>query len=194
MPPQIPSLNRIPTELPPDVLPSGAPRRFLLVSFILFFASLLLYWGLSLGYGSFLERSIRLLEEERDELTGRLSGEDQASLISFYSQANNLRTLLEGHVFAAEIFPILERNTHPRVAYLALDMSVPDREVVLDGAAASYDDLVAQLAIYEAAPEVERLTLESSNLAGSVVNFKIILTLVPGVFQKVGNEKLAPSS
>lgn len=186
--PETPTMHTAPQGLPPDILPSGAPRRFVLFGAILFFASLLFYIGLSAGYESFLRRSIQSLENQRESLAAQLTGEDQKNLVTLYSQIVNLRTLLGDHVFAAKLFPILERNTHPDVAYLTLNLSVPDRELVIEGVAASYDALVSQLAIYEAAPEIERVALQNSRTDGGIVNFTAVLTLAPDVLQGVPTE------
>jgi len=155
----------------------------MLFSIVLFLAMLIIYGGLSLGYKGYLNRSIKSFEDELDELVYRFTPEQQENLITLYSQVDNLRGLLADHVYGAQLFPILERNTHPRVAYKTLYLSVPDSEVIIEGVTNSYDDLVTQLAIYEAAPEVERLVLGDSSSFGGVVNFKVTLTLADGVLE-----------
>ena len=166
-----------------EELPSGVPRQFLLFSLIAFFAALILFAGLRFGYQVFLENAIEDLEAEVDRLGGQVTSEQQASLARLYSQVANLETLLEDHVFASELFPVLEANTHSRVAYRALEVSVPDREVAIEGLAGSYDDLVAQLALFERAPAVERLVLEDSQAEGSTISFRVILTMESGFFE-----------
>ena len=184
MPPQISTRKRsLYQQLPPEVLPSGVPKKFLLSSAILFLISILIYWGLSIGYTSFLNRSILSLEEEVDNLAFQVTSEQQETLVTLYSQINNLRDILKDHIYGAQLFPVLERNTHVNVAYRSIGLLVPDRQVIIEGVAGSYDDLVSQLAIYEAAPEIKRLTLESSAVVGNTVNFKILLTLEPGVLK-----------
>ena len=57
-----------------------------------------------------------------------------------------------------------------------------DREVALEGASSSYEDLAAQLAIFEKSSSVERVFLESSQASGSVVRFRVVLELEPKMF------------
>lgn len=167
---------------PPEVLPSYAPKKFLYFSGTLFFLTLLIYVGLATGYTSFLERSISTLEEELDTLSLQISLEQQKNIAQLYSQVNNLQKVLSEHVEATELFKILERNTDVNVAYTDVNISIPDNQVSIEGVANSYDDLVSQLAIYEQAPEIKRMILESSQTNEGVVRFKINLTMMPEVF------------
>ncbi len=182
MPPQVPIHSNRP-KLPPDVLPSGAPRRLLFFALAAFLSSLFVYWSISIGYAGYLDRSLQSLRGEVDTLSLQVTLDQQESLISLYSQVNNINELLESHVYVANIFPILENNTHSQVSYITMDVLVPDRRVAISGIAASYDALVSQLAIFEMEPKIERVVLESSSLVVDVLNFKILLTFTPKVFE-----------
>ena len=182
MPPQYPSLNnQILTEQ--ERLPSGVPQRFLIFSIFVFLLALLSYLGLAFGYAPFLRGGIEDAKAKIDELNRRISASDQEELTRLYSQISNIEKLLSSHILASRIFTFLETNTAPQVTYLGADLSVPDRRLTLDGAAASYEELVRQLAAYEKAQEVERLNLESAEAVGSVVRFKVNLVFKPSIFQ-----------
>ena len=187
MPPQqsIP-IRRARGQLPgKEVLPSGVPRKLLTFGFFLFLSTLLVYVGLSAGYRSFLESEISVLEENIDELRFTIDIDEQENLVRFFSQINNVKEILDNHVITSSLFPILEANTHSRVAYTGIEIAVVERRVTIEGIAESFDALVSQLTIYEAAPPIERVILESAERSGSVVNFKISLTFVPEVFRFV---------
>jgi len=51
-----------------EVLPSGAPRKFLTFSFFLFLLVALTYFGLSVGYKAYLNRDIDKLEGALNDL------------------------------------------------------------------------------------------------------------------------------
>lgn len=182
MPPQYPSINnQILSER--ERIPSGVPRRFLIFSIFFFGGVLLLYLGLSFGYAAFLKGQIEDSKRELTALGRQIPVEDQKELIQIYSQINNIEKLLSIHVIPSRTLSFLETTTAKQVVYLGADLSVPDRRLVVDGLAASYDELVKQLAAYEQAPEVERVNLETSDVSGKVVRFKIHLTLKPEVFK-----------
>ena len=182
MPPQYPNLNnQFLTER--EKMPSGVPRRFLIFSIFFFAGILLLYLGLAFGYAAFLRSGIADAKGELEALGRKIPADDQKELIQIHSQVNNIQKLLTGHVLPSRTFSLLETSTVRQVVYLGADLSVPDRRLVIDGVAASYDELVKQLAAYERAPEVEKVNLETSDITGKVVRFKIRLTLKPEVFK-----------
>lgn len=182
MPPQYPSLNNQ-AYSQREKIASGVPRRFLVFSTFFFGGILLLYLGLHFGYAAFLRAQIKDSKDELTALGQKIPADDQKELVQIYSQVNNIQRLLTVHVFPSRTFSFFESNTVKKVAYLGTDLSVPDRRLTIDGVAVSYDELVKQLAAYEEAPEVERVNLETSDIAGKVVRFKIHLTLKPEVFK-----------
>jgi len=189
MPPQqsIP-IHRARGQLPgKEILPSGIPRKFLTFSFFLFLATLLIYFGLSAGYKSFLNSEISGLEGGIDELRFQIDAEQQENLVRFFSQVNNVQEILDDHVVVSNMFPILEANTHSRVAYTGMDVVVVERKIVIEGIAESFDALVSQLTIYEAVVQIERAVLESAERSGGVVSFKVSLTVVPELFEFAGS-------
>ena len=170
-----------------EILPSGIPRKFLTFSFFLFLATLLIYFGLSVGYKSFLNSEISGLEENIDELRFQTSAEQQENLVIFFSQVNNMQEILDNHVIVSNLFPILEASTHSRVVYTGMDVFVVERKIVIEGIAESFDALVSQLTIYETVAQIERAVLESAERSGSVVSFKVSLTVVPELFEFAGS-------
>jgi hypothetical protein len=165
-----------------EILPSGTPRKFLTFSSLLFLATLLIYIGLSAGYKGFLNSEIKNTKEEIEELRFQISADQQDDIVKFFSQVANMEDILDEHVIASKLFPILEESTHSKVAYLSMEVEVPDRKITVDGIAESYDALVSQMAIYESFPQIESVILEESERRGNIVDFKVIITVVPGTF------------
>ena len=184
MPPQYsnPSLNNQ-LLTAQERVPSGVPRGFLAFSIVLFLAMLLGYLALAFGYGPYLKGEIKDSKDKKSALEKQVSIEDQEELVRLYSQINNIDGLLSSHVLASRVLAFLETNTAKQATYTGADLSILDRRLILEGVAASYDELVRQLAAYEQAPEVERTNLEGSDASGGVVRFKVSLTLKPEVFK-----------
>lgn len=159
------------------------PGRFLAFSIFIFLLVGISYFGLAFGYSAFLRGGIEDSSTKLDELGKRISADDQKELTGLYSQISNIEKLLNSHVLGSRVFTFLEATTVNQVTYIGADLSAPDRRLTLDGAASSYDELVRQMAAYDAASEVERINLESSETVGSVVRFKISLIMKPEIFK-----------
>ena len=166
-----------------EILPSGVPRKFLTFSFFLLLSMLLVYFGLSAGYRTFLNSEILKLEGDIDELRFQIDVEQQENLVKFFSQINNMQEILDDHVVISNMFPVLEANTHERVVYTNMNVVVVERKIIIEGIAESFDVLVSQLTIYENTSQIQRTVLESADRAGSIVNFKVSLTVVPELFE-----------
>jgi len=143
---------------------------------------LLIYLGLSIGYKAFLNKGIDSLESDLDELRFEVPKEEQDELVRFFSQIGNIEDILDDHIIASNLFPILEGSTHSQVAFASMDLSTVDGKVSLEGVAANYDALVAQLTILESIPEIKRIVLDNSQRNGGVVGFRVTLTVDKSVF------------
>ncbi|OGY57111.1 MAG: hypothetical protein A3E61_02335 [Candidatus Colwellbacteria bacterium RIFCSPHIGHO2_12_FULL_43_12] len=144
---------------------------------IIFAFSVLSYIGLSFGYKPYLESSIQNIESEFNSLSLQIESKNQKNFVEFYSQVANLKSLLASHVQTSKVLPLLEQSTHPQVSYSAINLLVKDRSLAIDGYAASYDVLAAQLASYEQATWVDRVILNSSAVSDKTVRFSIKLNI-----------------
>ncbi len=163
-------------------LPVGWPWRLFMFTFVLLLIAFLLYLGLDFGYKTYLNKSIDSLNSTLNSLSFQVAPTEREGFINFYSQLSNLQKLLGSHITASKAFPIVEGLTDQRVSYATLNFSIPDRRVTIDGIAKDYAALSSQLAIYEQSPEVERVILENSSLAGKTVRFTAEITLKNEVF------------
>jgi len=160
----------------------GWPRKFFTLALILFISVLLVYIGLALGYRVFLGKSIEKLDDQLENLSSEITEEQKDDLAVLYSQVTNVRTLLGDHVFTSQAFTLLELITHPKATYLTLDLDMRQRGVAIAGITPSYEDLTAQLALFDSSPGIERYNLEGSEWKDGVVQFKIYLIMDKSVF------------
>jgi hypothetical protein len=168
----------------PEKVAAGWPKRLFSFSLILFAATVAIYFGLSFGYAPFLESRIAQLEKQIAGLAEQVPAEKQEDFVKFYSQLINLTDLLDNHVFASKIFPVLETYTHPDVYYTSIDLSVPDKRMVIEGAAKDYQTLAAQLEGYKTArKEIVNYAISEANLIEGKVVFKANLSLAPDLFK-----------
>ena len=165
-----------------DSKKSGTSWRLFTFLFITFTIMVLTYVGLQYGYTGFLNRSINDLDVEIEAASANLELRQQKDLIAFYSQLTNLSDKLDSHIFGSKVFSFLEETTGLRVAYSTVDIAVPERQLIIDGLAASFEGLVQQLVHWQNSPEIEELTLEDNSVVNDLVRFRIRLTFVPEFF------------
>ncbi len=162
-------------------LPIGWPWRFLMVSFVIFLTSILIYLGLAFGYKPFLNRAIAEKDAQIMEQAASVKKEDQDKLIQVYSQMINIKSLLSGHIFPSGIFAMLEQKTHPKVYFTGADFKADEGSLELDGLTVSFSALSEQLEIFSKTAEIEKYTLRQAQQSGDLVQFQLALKLGKGV-------------
>jgi len=129
----------------------------------IFFITILVYFGLTLGYGPYLDSQIGKLNIQINTLANSVATDDQAKLVTFYSQITNIKNVLANHVSASRFFSWLEKNTEANVYFSRLTFS-SGNQFAMVGFAKTEADVNQQVAIFEEAPEVKNVSL-------SVVSF-----------------------
>jgi lipopolysaccharide export LptBFGC system permease protein LptF len=162
---------------------SGLPWRLLIFMSIVFCTVAALYLGITLGYEPYLNSQIRELDQEISQLTQSIDEEQQKKLISFYSQLVNINALLAEQAETSKFFAFLEKNTSGSVYYERADLSVTERSAKLDGVASSYSVLAQQVELFRRSSEVEGISLENSSAGESGIDFSLMLSLNPKIFE-----------
>jgi len=166
-----------------EELSVGWPWRFLLISLVSFGIALFIYLGLFFGYRSYLNQQISKKDAEIAQLAATVPKEDQERLVKFYSQLQNLKSLLDQHIINSKILPFLEKNTNRRVFYPKLEADIRRRTLNLEGVAESFEVLAQQLEAFRRAKEVERFIITDSQLVEGQVRFRLSVVLKPEVFK-----------
>jgi hypothetical protein len=154
----------------------GLPWRVLLFAIILFAFSIFILLGLKLGYNSYIDSKDATLDKKIDELGTKVTQDQQKSLISFYSQLNNLKDVLGMHKFSVRIFDLLEKYTLPTIYFSDAKITADIDKVQLSGVAASTENLVEQLSVFDKAPEFSDSSLQQMSFLQQGISFSIILT------------------
>ena len=154
----------------------GLPWRVLLFAIILFAFSVFILLGLKFGYSAYINNKDVSLDKKIDDLAASVTQDQQKSLISFYSQLNNLKEVLGKHTFSVRIFDLLEKYTIPSIYFNDAKITVDINKVQLSGFARSTEDLVEQLAVFDRAPEFSGSVLQQMNFVPQGVAFTIILS------------------
>ncbi len=150
----------------------------------IFFLTIAIYFGLTLGYEPYLQSQLTSVQNQVNTLGNSISASDQSQLINFYSQIANLQTLLQRHTLSSQFFSWLEQNTEANVYYKSLALTQGD-QIALSGMALTEADVNQQVAIFENSPEVSSVTISNvtaPSLLGSGWTFSVTLIMNPSVF------------
>ena len=95
---------------------------------------------------------------------------------------NGVRTLIGEHIFASNVFSVIEKNTHPQVRFLNFTFSADGLKLDMSGEAASYGTLSRQIALFEREPQIERTEFGGlSATSEGLVGFKLTLLFKPSL-------------
>ncbi|RJP45631.1 hypothetical protein C4587_00570 [Candidatus Parcubacteria bacterium] len=163
-------LSREPVQAP------GWASGLVMFSSTIFIVGLFIYLGLSYGYQPYLRAEVEKLDRQIEAFKQQVPAEEQAKIVSFYSQLANLKTVLGRHVLVFPTFGWLERNTQGDVYFTKFTLNSQSRQLALSGIARTVGDLGEQLAVFERDPSVERATF-SNVFIGSNGLWQFDLTL-----------------
>ncbi len=163
-------------------LRAGLSWRLFIFFLVTFSAAGLSYIGLQYGYKAFLNNSIAKYDAALEEARTRIGASEQKNLIGFYSQIVNLKSLFRTHVLGSKFFAFLEASTNTRVAYTSASLSVPEKQLSLEGVTDSYETLVSQLIAFENSKLVKSVILGNNALDNGLVKFSVKIVFVPDFF------------
>ncbi|MEK7187818.1 MAG: hypothetical protein AAB691_03155 [Patescibacteria group bacterium] len=171
-------LSRAPARTP------GWSSRVLLFSATFFILSFGIYLGIQFGYKPYLENQIAGLEKEIADFSKQVPERDQDELISFYSQLDNLSTLLKKQSMPSKSFSWLEENTNVNVQLVSFVFNGTNKTMTLGGQARSIVNLGEQLNRFKSQSLVKssQLTQLSLDQKSGVWTFSITLTMTPSFF------------
>lgn len=173
----IEQLSREPAKTP------GWSWQLLMFAATIFFASLVVYFGIAFGYKPYLSSRTEALKKQIQTFGQQVPLEEQAKIINFYSQIVNLKSILADHVYGSPVFDWLEKNTQVNVYYDKFGLNIQTGQLVLGGFGKSVDDVIQQVAIYENRPEIKRTNLRNLSFVNGLWQFDATLYFEPGFFR-----------
>lgn len=169
--------NAVSEQFVSEHLPVGWPWRLLVFSIALFAFSILVYFGVRIGYAAYLEDRIAKVDAALAALTGEVTVAEQEQFVGFYSRIVNLESVLKKHAYGGNIFTFLEKYTLPEVQFTEADFNMKEATLSLRGNGSSVDVVGQQLAALETAPGVARVLLRDVKAAGrTTFSFSILFT------------------
>lgn len=139
----------------------GTYKQLLLLSGSLLTISLILYFGMLLGYEPYLKNQISSLDSQIQEFAKKTPVAQQTELINFYSQLTNLKTLLSKHPSTLNLFTWLQKNSQANTYFTKFSFNGTTYQLALAGTSRTTEDAAAQMAIFESQPEVSRMNFNN---------------------------------
>lgn len=136
----------------------------LVLSGLILVIALLLWLGLGLYHKS-LNQKILLLQKELLETQASRQLELEREILAFAQQAKLSRRLYQDHIYFSKAFRFLEENTLPGIYFQSFQGKAQGAKIHLEGNAASYEVLAAQVKTFEDQPQIKALDLGPMSLA-----------------------------
>ena len=154
-----------------------------------------MYFGLSLGYEPYIDGQITQLNTQITSLAKSIPADDQARVITFYSEITNIRTALSKHVAFSHFLSWLEANTEGNIYYTSLNLNTSNNQVSLMGLAKTEEDVNQQAAIFEAAPAVKNVAISQISLSdvSGLWQFTAAITVDPAAVLRAA-QSIAPAA
>ncbi len=140
--------------------------------------TVLVYFGLILGYEPYLDSQISSSNTQSASLASSISTSDQAKLITFYSQVANVKAELANHVMFSHFLAWLAANTEANITFSSMSFA-SGNQISLAGAARSEADVNQQAAIFESSPAVKNMALSGASFSATTGfwQFSVVLTM-----------------
>lgn len=139
--------------------------ELLMFATTMFFLSIAVYLGLRFGYRGYLDSQNNQYKKDINTFAQKIPQDQQERLVLFYSQLQNLNSLLDRHVTLSKFYPWLEANTVTSVYYTKMVGNIASAQIGLSGQARTLADFAQQLKQFQdQIGEVNRVSFNNVTL------------------------------
>lgn len=179
LPQQQPSYAQVVERAPRSPAWFGQLMGFAIMLLVL---AVVVYFGITFGYHPYLEKQVSGLDQEISDFSRRVPADQQAAILTFYSQLANLKTALAKHTATPAFLSWIEDGTLQSVRLTKVSMNVASRQIQVTGIARNQADVALQVAAFQARPGIERVDFRNSQAIATGYQFDIAITVVQGFF------------
>jgi len=166
-----------------EIIPKETPQlpRWLVIlfylSFVLLIFSIISYFVLNSSF----QKAQRSLKDLNGALISQETPEKAAlkkEIINYQRKIEDFSQLVVEHSKTSEIFPLIEKNTHPQIWFSQFNLDAGDKTIDLLGQAASFESLGQQILIFKENEFINGVNLENVSISKTgEINFKLSLSL-----------------
>lgn len=143
---------------------------------------IVVFFGITFGYRPYLTNKVEALDAEIADFSRRVPADEQANILTFYSQLANLKTVLGKHTATPAFLRWVEEGTVQSVRMTKVAMNTSSRQIQITGIARTPTDVALQVAAFQQRPGIERVDFRNSQVVAGGVQFDVVLTVVQGFF------------
>jgi hypothetical protein len=158
--------------------------QLLMFSATVFFLTVAIFLGLQFGYHAYLTNQNADFQQQIDSFAVQVPADQQERLVAFYSQLQNLNTLLDKHVIVSQVFPWIENSTITTVSFTKISLNTGTQQIALSGLARTLADFSQQLRIFQdRSTDVQRVSFSNVSVSPKGLwQFDIVLFMRPTFF------------
>ena len=151
---------------------------------IIFFILVLAAWGGLYFFRRSLDTNAANWREQIITVEKELRPDFLNQLVALSDRLTAVREIISGHKFSSNTLLLLERDTHPQVAFSSFQYSADGRKIDLAAKAASYGIVADQVTLLEADSQVESVGFGGLQLDETGrVNFKLSIIFKASLLQ-----------
>lgn len=141
--------------------------------------SILIYLGLVI-YKSSLQRAEIILADQIKEKESKRDLEFEKGLIKLEKNIQDVKKLLEIHIYPSRLFKMLEELTLVKVQWTQFGADLSESKISPRGKAYTYSDLAKQIVVLENDPRIQKVETSRIVLGETGgVDFNMVLKFVP---------------
>lgn len=174
-----------------EIIPKK-PSKYPSLSNLLFYIALILFLFVVIAF-FILNNSIKKSQESLKSLEQDLAKENttenaalKKEVLDYQGKINDFSKLIDQHLANTEIFPLIEKKSHPKVWFSQATINSRGDTVSLSGYTQSFESLGQQLLIFREEALVKSAALEKVSIGKEgKIEFNLLLSFDPKIFSPV---------
>jgi hypothetical protein len=158
-------------------------KKLVIIPIVLIIITAIICAGLFF-YEETLSNKISDLDNEIDQINQKISNELDTEVISFQKHLNNLKKMLDDHIYYSNLFSLIEKTTVPTVSFESFNGDVSSKKIQLKGKAISFSSLAKQIVAFREAEEIDKVNFSSASIGtDGGIGFDLSLFLKQEMFE-----------
>ena len=119
------------------------------------------------GYQSSLTKEKETLAKQIEDLTNQRDLDLEANFIDLKQKIENLKNILQTHIYPSQVFNMLEELTLPQVQFVTLSADLSQAKLALSAETIDYQTLAKQVFVFEQDWRIEKIEVLGVKLGTS---------------------------
>ena len=173
-----------------EIIPKPTPKLpFKWLNILFYFSLILVLFSIFSFFliDHFQRKAFQTLEDLESTLAREKTPEEVAlekEIFGYQKKINDFSILLESYQPPLNFFPVLEKNSHPKVQFTDFSLNPKNLQAILSGKTESFQTLDQQLSIFKKENLIKDVNLSKLFIGKEgEVEFTLNLSLSPAIFK-----------